>query len=205
MLGKPHDWDTAQMPINVMDPFYRSFEKEVVPVCLKKNVGVIGMKGLGGGTPNGRFLSHAGMTSDECYRYCLSRPVSVQVVGINSMAAFKAGYSARARVQAAGRRGIEAAIVARARCGGRWPPRTVQIDQVLRRAASPQAARLRFADCGLVIDRYMSSGDPRLERIEIRVRIHDVDAFFAFQEVHHRVGDGRRCSLIGNLADIARR
>ena len=89
MLGKPHDWDSAQMPINVMDPFYRSFEKEVVPECLKKNVGVIGMKGLGGGTANGRFISHAGMTSDECYRFCLSRPVSVQVVGINSMALLK--------------------------------------------------------------------------------------------------------------------
>ena len=48
MLGKPHDWDTAQMPINIMDAQYRSFQREVVPVCLKKNVGVIGMKGLGG-------------------------------------------------------------------------------------------------------------------------------------------------------------
>jgi uncharacterized protein len=85
MLSKPQDWDTAQMPVNVMDPFFRSFEKEVIPVCLKKNVGVIGMKGLGGGSPNGRFLTHAGMTSDECYRYCLSQPVATQVVGINSM------------------------------------------------------------------------------------------------------------------------
>lgn len=89
MLSKPHDWDTAQMPINIMDPFFRSFEKEVVPVCLKKNVGVIGMKGLGGGSPNGRFLTHAGMTSDECYRYCLSQPVAVQVVGITSMQQLK--------------------------------------------------------------------------------------------------------------------
>jgi aryl-alcohol dehydrogenase-like predicted oxidoreductase len=85
MLDKQHDWDTAQMPVNVMDTFYRSFIQEVVPVCLKKNVGVIGMKGLGGGSPNGRFLSHAGMTSDECFRYCLSQPVAVQVVGINTM------------------------------------------------------------------------------------------------------------------------
>ena len=44
-----YDWDTAQMPINVMDAHYRSFQKEVVPVCLQKNVGVIGMKGFGGG------------------------------------------------------------------------------------------------------------------------------------------------------------
>lgn len=85
MLGKPHNWDTAQMPINCMDPHYRSFEKQVVPVCLKKDVGVIGMKGLGGGYPNARFLTDAGLTSDECYRYCLSQPVASQVVGINSM------------------------------------------------------------------------------------------------------------------------
>jgi predicted aldo/keto reductase-like oxidoreductase len=68
-----------------MDTHFRSFISGVVPVCLKKNVGVIGMKGLGGGHPNGRFLSHAGMTSDECYRYCLSQPVATQVVGINTM------------------------------------------------------------------------------------------------------------------------
>ena len=49
MLGKPYDWDAVQMPINVMDAHYRSFQKQVVPVCLQKNVGVIGMKGLGGG------------------------------------------------------------------------------------------------------------------------------------------------------------
>jgi aryl-alcohol dehydrogenase-like predicted oxidoreductase len=86
MLAKPHEWDSAQMPINVMDPHYRSFINEVVPVCLKKNVGVIGMKGLGGGFPQGRFLSHAGLTSDECYRFCLSQGIAVQVVGISSKA-----------------------------------------------------------------------------------------------------------------------
>ena len=85
MLAKPHDWDAAQMPINLMDPSYRSFQKEVVPVCLQKKVGVIGMKGLGGGDTNGRFLTHANLNSDECYRYCLSQPVSVQVVGIMTM------------------------------------------------------------------------------------------------------------------------
>ena len=38
-----------QMPINVLDLHYRSFQKQVVPVCLEKSVGVIGMKGMGGG------------------------------------------------------------------------------------------------------------------------------------------------------------
>jgi len=32
MLAKPHAWDTAKMPINVMDAHYRSFQKEVTPV-----------------------------------------------------------------------------------------------------------------------------------------------------------------------------
>src|SRR5437870_802881 len=85
MLSKPHDWDTAQMPINIMDAHYRSFQNEVVPVCLKKRVGVIGMKGLAGGGTEGRLPTKAGLTVDECYRYSLSLPVSAQVMGIISM------------------------------------------------------------------------------------------------------------------------
>ena len=85
MLAKPHDWDTAQMPINIMDAHYRSFQNEVVPVCLQKRVGVIGMKGLAGGADQGRLPSKAGFTVDECYRYCLSLPVTSQVMGIISM------------------------------------------------------------------------------------------------------------------------
>ncbi|MBK5290400.1 MAG: aldo/keto reductase [Acidobacteriia bacterium] len=89
MLGKPHAWDTAQMPINVLDATYRSFQNEVVPVCLKKNVGVIGMKGLAGGATQGALLEFVKLTAAECYRYCLSLPVATQVVGITSMAQLK--------------------------------------------------------------------------------------------------------------------
>lgn len=89
MLGKPHDWDSAQMPVNVMDTHYRSFISGVIPVCLKKNVGVIGMKGLGGGGSNGRFLTEVGMTAAECYRYSLSQPVTSQVMGITTMEQLK--------------------------------------------------------------------------------------------------------------------
>ena len=85
MLDKPHPWDSAQMPINVMDAHYRSFQKEVVPVCLKKNVGVIGMKSLGGGWPRGRIPTAARVSAPECIRYALSLPVATLVVGIQSM------------------------------------------------------------------------------------------------------------------------
>ena len=89
MLAKPYAWDTAQMPINLMDAHYRSFQKEVAPVCLKKNVGVIGMKGLAGGATEGRLPTKAGVTVEECYRFCLSLPVTAQVMGITSMEQLK--------------------------------------------------------------------------------------------------------------------
>ena len=85
MIAKPFKWDTSQMPINVMDATYRSFQKEVVPVCIERNIGVIGMKGLGGGYPHGAFVHEAGLSVEECYRYCLGLPIASQVVGINSM------------------------------------------------------------------------------------------------------------------------
>jgi aryl-alcohol dehydrogenase-like predicted oxidoreductase len=81
MLDKPFDWDSAQMPINVMDAHYRSFQSQVVPVALGKNVGVIGMKGYGGSSPEG-IMAKSGLTVAEAYRYALSQPVSAQVVGL---------------------------------------------------------------------------------------------------------------------------
>jgi aryl-alcohol dehydrogenase-like predicted oxidoreductase len=82
MLDKPYDWASSQMPINALDVHYRSFQKHVVPICLKKQVGVIGMKGFGGGPG---LLAKAGLTAAEAYRYALSQPVSSQVVGVTSM------------------------------------------------------------------------------------------------------------------------
>jgi predicted aldo/keto reductase-like oxidoreductase len=90
MLNKPYDWASAQMPINVMDAHYRSFQKEVVPVCLSKDVGVIGMKSLGGGAPKGRIPSETDITHEQCRRYALSLPVSTLVVGLLSMDELKA-------------------------------------------------------------------------------------------------------------------
>ncbi len=81
MLEKPYEWDTVQMPINMMDAHFRSFANEIVPMCLERNAGVIGMKSLGGGVLPGR----AGISADTCIRYALSQPVSSLVVGLLSM------------------------------------------------------------------------------------------------------------------------
>ena len=81
MLQKPYDWATSQMPINVMDAHYRSFQKNVLPVCLEQNVGVIGMKSLGGG----KIPSDTSLTVHECRGYALSLPISTLCAGITSM------------------------------------------------------------------------------------------------------------------------
>lgn len=85
MLNKGYDWASSQMPINPMDFFYRSFEKEVVPLCLAKDVGVIGMKCLGGGPREGEIPTTTQVTAEMCVRWALSVPVSSIVRGYLTM------------------------------------------------------------------------------------------------------------------------
>lgn len=81
MLEKPYDWATAQMPINVMDRFYRSFQRETLPLCLALDVGAIGMKTLGGGPRTAKIVTDTALTAEQCVRFALSRPVSTIVRG----------------------------------------------------------------------------------------------------------------------------
>jgi predicted aldo/keto reductase-like oxidoreductase len=85
MLAQPHAWDTAQMPVNVMDAHFRSFARQVIPVCQRKRVGVIGMKSLGGGYPRAPIPAKAGISAEDCLRYALGQPIASLVVGITSM------------------------------------------------------------------------------------------------------------------------
>ena len=48
MIARAFDWDTVQMPINLLDAHYRSFQNDVLPACRGKDISVIGMKALGG-------------------------------------------------------------------------------------------------------------------------------------------------------------
>jgi aryl-alcohol dehydrogenase-like predicted oxidoreductase len=81
MLDKPFDWETVQMPINMMDAQFRSFLEGIVPTCVARGAGVIGMKTLGGGVITGQ----AGIDAATCIRYALSQPVPSIVVGFTSM------------------------------------------------------------------------------------------------------------------------
>ncbi len=73
-------FDAVQMPLNVMDAHYRSFEQHVLPVLEKQGIGVLGMKALGAGD----ILQSGVVTAQECLRYALSLPTSVVITGIDS-------------------------------------------------------------------------------------------------------------------------
>lgn len=74
-------FDTAQMPLNVMDAHYRSFEKLVVPELVKQKIGVLGMKSMA----NGIILKSKMVTPIECLHYALNLPTSVVITGMDSM------------------------------------------------------------------------------------------------------------------------
>jgi aryl-alcohol dehydrogenase-like predicted oxidoreductase len=74
-------FDTAQMPLNVMDAHYRSFEKLVLPELVKQNIGVLGMKSMA----NGIILKSRTVTAVECLHYALNLPTSVVITGCDSM------------------------------------------------------------------------------------------------------------------------
>jgi aryl-alcohol dehydrogenase-like predicted oxidoreductase len=74
-------FDTVQMPLNVMDAHYRSFEKLVLPELVKRRIGVLGMKPLA----NGIILRSKTVTATECLRYALHLPTDVVITGIDSM------------------------------------------------------------------------------------------------------------------------
>lgn len=83
-------FDTAQMPLNVMDAHYRSFEKLVVPELVKLEIGVLGMKSMA----NGILLKSKTVTPIECLHYALSLPTSVVITGIDSMKILDQAFSA---------------------------------------------------------------------------------------------------------------
>jgi predicted aldo/keto reductase-like oxidoreductase len=75
-------FDTLQMPLNVMDAHYHSFEQTVLPIALQKQMGVLGMKPMG----DPFILDSNTVSAPECLRYAMSLPVSVTITGIDSMA-----------------------------------------------------------------------------------------------------------------------
>lgn len=76
-----HDFhfDTVQMPLNVMDAHFRSFQHLVLPELVKRQIGVLGMKSMGD-----QFILKSGVvTPVECLHYAMNLPTSVVITGID--------------------------------------------------------------------------------------------------------------------------
>src|SRR5450756_2598583 len=71
-VAREHGFSFAsvQMPLNVMDAHYRSFEKLVLPELVKENIGVLGMKSMA----NGIIVRSGTVTAVECLHYALNLP-----------------------------------------------------------------------------------------------------------------------------------
>jgi uncharacterized protein len=74
-------FDSVQMPLNVMDAHYDSFEKKTLPILVKHNIGVLGMKSMG----DKFILESKTATAVECLHYAMNLPTSVVITGCDSM------------------------------------------------------------------------------------------------------------------------
>ena len=75
-----YDFDTVQMPLNVVDSHYLSFEKQVLGELVKRNVGVLAMKSLA----MGEITRQKVFKVEDALRYVWSLPVSVLISGCDS-------------------------------------------------------------------------------------------------------------------------
>jgi predicted aldo/keto reductase-like oxidoreductase len=74
-------FDAVQMPLNVMDAHFNSFEKKVLPLLLKNGAGVLGMKPMG----DHFILESKTATPVECLHYSMNLPTSVVITGCDSL------------------------------------------------------------------------------------------------------------------------
>jgi aryl-alcohol dehydrogenase-like predicted oxidoreductase len=74
-------FDTVQMPLNVMDAHFRSFEHQVLPRLIREGIGVLGMKSMG----DPLILESHTVTPIECLHYALNLPTSTVITGIDSL------------------------------------------------------------------------------------------------------------------------
>jgi predicted aldo/keto reductase-like oxidoreductase len=81
MLSHGFPWDAMQIPLNVFDAHYASFEREILPLCQEQGIAVIGMKSFASGDV---FKSGSGITPEDALRYSMSLPVASLVSGIDS-------------------------------------------------------------------------------------------------------------------------
>ncbi|MBD2212137.1 aldo/keto reductase [Nostoc linckia FACHB-104] len=83
-------FDTVQMPLNVMDAHFRSFERQVLPRLVKDSIGVLGMKSMG----DQIILKSNTVKPIECLHYAMNLPTSTVITGMESMEILNQAFEA---------------------------------------------------------------------------------------------------------------
>ena len=91
-VAKAHSFhfDSAQMPLNILDAQFRSFAHDVVPKLVEQEIAVLGMKPMAAGALPQRKLA----TGIECLHYALSLPTSVVITGMNNQSMVDQAFEA---------------------------------------------------------------------------------------------------------------
>jgi aryl-alcohol dehydrogenase-like predicted oxidoreductase len=74
-------FDSVQLPLNVMDAHFDSFEKKVLPVLIQNKIAVLGMKPMG----DHFILDSKTSSAIECLHYSMNLPTSVVITGCDSL------------------------------------------------------------------------------------------------------------------------
>jgi uncharacterized protein len=82
MLAHDFPFDACQMPLNVFDATFRSFEQRVLPELLRRGIAPLGMKSMCG---EGGPVKKRVVKPEEALRYAMSLPVASTVSGIDSL------------------------------------------------------------------------------------------------------------------------
>jgi predicted aldo/keto reductase-like oxidoreductase len=86
MLSFGYPFDACQLPLNVFDASFRSFEQRVLPELLRQRIAPIGMKSLCG---TGKAVKKKAVKVQDMLRYAMSLPVVTTISGIDSMRVLK--------------------------------------------------------------------------------------------------------------------
>jgi len=80
MLDLEIPWDAVQVPVNLLDAHFHSFQQRILPRLRDRGIGVIGMKSLSSGQ-----LLKTGVAARDAIRYALSQPIDVLVSGMDRL------------------------------------------------------------------------------------------------------------------------
>jgi aryl-alcohol dehydrogenase-like predicted oxidoreductase len=113
-------FDAVQMPLNVMDAHFRSFEKLVLPELVRLGIGVLGMKSMA----NGIILKSGTVQPVECLHYALNLPTSVVITGMDSMEMLEQACRAADTFRPLGKEEVDALLArtCEAAARGEWEP-----------------------------------------------------------------------------------